>query len=105
MLQIFGVLLNKSVVEIAHEMGKKHGFSCFFLLFELSVLSSSSNSSVNNCLVLIINDEFRGQERGGAGEERQMSSVLDLKASKFHRLIVFFERAAGKKLPNWANKK
>ena len=37
MLQIFGVLLNKSVVEIAHEMGKKHGFSCLFLVFELSV--------------------------------------------------------------------
>ena len=66
MLQIFVVLLNKSVVEIAHEMGKKHGFSCFFLLFELSVLSSSSsNSRVNNCLVLIINDEFSGKERGG----------------------------------------
>ena len=42
---------------------------------------------------------------GTGGEERQMSSVLDLKASKFHRLIVFSERAAGKKLPNWANKK
>ena len=38
----------------------------------------------------------------GGGKERQMSSVLDLKASKFH---CFFERAAGKKLPNWANKK
>ena len=70
MLQIFGVLLNKSVVEIAHEMGKKHGFSCLFLEFELSVLSSSSSSSnsrVNNCfLVLIINDEFwdnGGRER------------------------------------------